>query len=202
MDDIVKQLENKLNAGDYESAQVLLKQGLATDALDQRLLDMAERIRVGMEQQEKTLAADKLAGEKLASAREALGAGQYETASTLIAEARQLGAAALGKSRTALEGKDFDVAEQAAKKAMLLKPQAAEAKQLLVDIQDSRVAASRDEKLALLQDIINHALDEGDINKAQETFALLNNEDPEESIISHFGTLISSKEKTGNTGFI
>ena len=139
---------------------------------------------------------------------------------TLIAQAKQLGAdptriaameqsltqaleavdaqkqyvTLIDKSQDALENKNFDDAEQAAKKALALKPEAAEAKQLLVDIEDSRVAASREEKLVLLQDIINHALDEGDMEKAQETFVLLSNENPEESIVSHFGTLITSKE--------
>ena len=59
-----------------------------------------------------------------------------------------------------------------------MKPESTEAKQLIMDIVDSRVAASREEQLALLQGLINHALDEGDTEKAQETFVLLNNENP------------------------
>ena len=166
MEQIVKQLENRLNAGDYEAAKILLQQGLATDALDQRLLDMAERLKTGIQQQEDARAADKLVAEKLAGARKQLAAGEYGTASTLLAEASQLGAdqsqitamegeiklareadvkheqytGLLGESRAALEDKQFDSAEQAAKEALLLKPDSTEAKQLITDIEDSRVA--------------------------------------------------------------
>lgn len=328
-DEIVKQLEGKLDAGDYAAARVLLKRGLAADALDQRLLDIAERIRVGIKQQNDAIAAKELVDETLVSARQKVSSGEYEAASALIAQARQLGAdqtrvaaieeelalaqkaddehkqyaALLDQSRAALEDKNFEVADEAAKDALLLKPEATDAKQLLIDIEESRVAANREETLVaaeaninsgqygkaltliaqaeklgadptriadiersltlaleaddkqkqyatlltqgrealenrdfnaaeqaakeamllkpeaaetkqllidiensrtgaihkervvLLQGIIDHALSEDDIDKARETFMLLDSENPDASIISHFGTLISSKEK-------
>jgi formylglycine-generating enzyme required for sulfatase activity/serine/threonine protein kinase len=329
MDDIIVQLESKLNAGDYESARILLKQGLAEDALDKRLLVIAERVRLGIKQQKDAIAANKLVEETLVSAQEKISSGQYDAASTLIAQARQVGAdkariasleqalelakaaddkqkqyaTLLEQSRAALENKNFEVAEQAAKEAMVLKPEAtevkqllieiedsriaasreetlvaaeakvssgqygraltliaqaeklgadqtriaaieraltlaleaddkhkqyvtlltqsraaletrdfddaeqaardamllepesAETKQLLIDIEDSRAAASREERQATLQGIIDHALGEGDIDKARETFELLDSENPDAAVISHFGTLISSREK-------
>lgn len=329
VDDIVKQLESKLNAGDYEAARVLLNQGLATNALDQRLLDIAERLREGIKQQNDAKEASALAEEALASAQQKVDSGQYETALTAIARAKELGAdptritaieqelalaqkagdkrkqyatlvdqsraaldeknfevadqhakeallldpeateakqllidiedsrvaasreetlaaaeakvksgqyggalalisqaeklgadpariaaieqsltsalevddkqkqyaTYLAQSREALENKNFEVAEQAAKEAMLLKPEAAETKQLFADIENAQAGANREERLAEMQNIINHALSENDIDKARETFVLLDGENPDASIISHFGTLISTKEK-------
>ncbi len=51
MEDIVKQLEDKVNAGDFEAARVLLELGLSRDALDQRLSAYIEPVRTGIKQQ-------------------------------------------------------------------------------------------------------------------------------------------------------
>ncbi len=222
IEDIVKQLEDKVNAGDFEAARALLGQGLSMNALDHRLLAFVERVRTGIKQQNEAKAVDKTnkVERLLVTAKDLISSAEYDKASALIVQAKDLGAdqvlitaiehelaqaqegditqkqyaALLVQSRTALQNDEFYTAEQAAKKAMALKPEATEIKQLLITIELARSAAKRKQKLAALESDINQSLKMGEIDKAREIYDLLKREHPEASVISRFDSLISRKE--------